>query len=323
MSVFPSRTACKGRRGIAARISRCHDRWMEIGLILPTIGPGAGRDGLEEAASLAVELGWSSVWVTDHLLVPRGDEAEEYGTILEAITSLTYVAARFADLRVGTSVIIPPMRNPVILAKQFATIDVLSGGRLIVGVGVADRRDLPEFKNIGMEHRMERRGAFVDETIALWRHLWSESPPPFRGEFFELDDYVFAPLPPQGGALPIWTGGRSPAAMVRAASLADGYHAARTGPADVADRIAYLNPLASEFGRPLPTISVRARVRFDEDPLDVYSMCGEPAQIAREVRHFADVGTEHLIVVLGETEPDRLREVATRFHEDCVLPALS
>lgn len=295
---------------------------MKIGLILPTIGPGASRAGLEEGASVAADLGWSSVWVTDHLMVPKGDEAEEYGTILEAITALTFVAAKFESLTVGTSVIIPPMRNPVTLAKQFATLDVLTDGRLIVGVGVADRRDLPEFRNLGLEHRMERRGAFVDETIALWRHLWSGAPPPFHSEFFSLDDYVFEPVPAQRGDLPIWTGGRSRAAMARAAFLADGYHASRTGPDDVLARLEELTPLVRESGRAMPTISVRARVRFDADPIDVYSMCGSSTEIATEVQRFADSGTEHLIVVLDETDPKLLRNVATRFHEECVLPAL-
>lgn len=290
-------------------------------MVLPTIGPGAGREGLEAGAAVAAELGWSSVWVTDHLMVPSGEEAAEYGTILEAIVSLTYVASRFESLRVGTSVIVPPMRNPVILAKQFATLDVLSGGRLTVGVGVADDSDLQEFRNLGVEHRMQRRGAFVDESIALWRHLWSGAPPPFIGEFFELDDYLFAPLPPQGGALPIWTGGRSARAMKRAASIADGYHSARTGPEDVARRVGELQALADGAGRPLPTISVRARLRFDEDPIPVYSMCGSSSDVAADVRHFAEAGAQHLIVVLEETDPGLIRSIASRFQE-CVEAGL-
>jgi probable F420-dependent oxidoreductase len=290
---------------------------MDIGLVLPTIGPGTNRESLEAGAAIASELGWKSVWVTDHLMVPHGEEAVEYGSILEAIVSLTHVAARFESLRIGTSVIVPPMRNPVILAKQFATLDLLSGGRLIVGVGVADRSDLAEFQNLGVEHRMEGRGAFVDETIALWRHLWSGAQAPFKGEFFQLTDYVFSPLPPQGSRLPIWTGGRSAAAMRRAALLADGYHAARTGPGDIAERIKELKPLVVAADRPLPTISVRARVRFDQEPTGVYSMCGSTDQVAGEVRKFAEAGIEHLIVVFEETDPALLSHVATRFQEAC------
>lgn len=295
---------------------------MEIGLILPTIGPGASVESLETGAQVAVDLGWSSVWVTDHVLVPQGEEADEYGTILEAIVALTHVAARFPSLRVGTSVIIPPMRNPALLAKQFATLDVLSGGRLTVGVGVADRSDLPEFKNLGVEHRMDRRGAFVDETIRLWRHLWSGQTARFKGEFFDLEDFAFQPLPLQGGNLPIWTGGRSDRALRRAIELADGYHAARTGPDDIRVKRAALQELAAEAGRAIPTISVRARLRFDAGPSDVYTMCGSNDDVAREVGRFAAEGTEHLIVVLDETDPGRIEAVANRFQEEAVATGL-
>lgn len=295
---------------------------LEIGLVLPTIGPGASRESVEAGAQVASDLGWTSVWVTDHLIVPPGKEADEYGTILEAIVSLSHVAALHPTLRVGTSVIVPPMRNPVILAKQFATIDVLSAGRLIVGVGLADRSDMTEFRNLGLEHRMERRGAFVDEAIRMWRHLWSGDTEPFEGEFFNISDFVFKPLPPQGASLPIWTGGRSERALHRAVELADGYHAARTGPDDVRDKQVVLAQIAETLGRPVPTISVRARLRFDEEPADVYTMCGSDHDVARELARFAEEGTEHLIVVLEETAPDRIRAIAERFQERAVAPTL-
>jgi probable F420-dependent oxidoreductase len=295
---------------------------MEIGLVLPTIGPGAGRESVEAGAETAVALGWTSVWVTDHLLVPRGSEADEYGTILEALVTLSYVAARFETLTVGTSAIIPPMRNPVVLAKELATLDVLSRGRLVVGVGVADRDDAGEFRNLGMEHRMSRRGDLVDESIALWRHLWSGDPAPFAGEFHHLDDYVFRPLPPQKGAIPIWTGGRSDRALVRAARLADGYHAARTGPDDLAERLPLLRRLCEEVDRPLPTLSVRARVHFRPRRHDVYTIGGSAAEMRDDVRRFARLGVEHLIVVLDETEPARITAAARRLHDDVIAPAL-
>jgi probable F420-dependent oxidoreductase len=295
---------------------------MEIGLILPTIGQGASRESLDAGAEVAAELEWTSVWVTDHLMVPRGPEALEYGTILEAVTSLSYIAARHPGLTIGTSAIIPPFRNSVILAKQLATIDVLSSGRLIVGVGVADRDDLPEFRNLGADARFADRGALVDETIAMWRHLWSGGEPPFTGRFHQLEDYVFQPLPPQGKDLPIWTGGRSSRALRRAAALADGYHAAQTGPDDLEARIPELEELVARFGRPMPTLSVRTRVRPGEEPRSIYTICGAPAHMAEQVRRFADVGTEHLVVVLPASDPDGVREAAIRFHEDAVVPAL-
>jgi alkanesulfonate monooxygenase SsuD/methylene tetrahydromethanopterin reductase-like flavin-dependent oxidoreductase (luciferase family) len=254
--------------------------------------------------------------VTDHLLVPNGPEAQEYGTILEAIVSLTHVAALYPDLIIGTSVIVPPLRNSVILAKELATLDVLSRGRLIVGVGVADRGDLPEFQNVGAEARFQRRGELVDETIRLWRHLWSGAVTPFHGDFHHLDDYVFLPLPAQGPSLPIWTGGRSARALQRAAALADGYHAAQTSPEDIVERTPILQRLTIEAGRPFPTLSVRSRVRFDQEPRSVYSLCGTSRQMAEQVRRFAEAGVDHLIVALGETDPDQIHAVANRFQNE-------
>ena len=159
---------------------------MKLGLILPTIGQGAGGEALAAAAETATTLGWNSVWVTDHLMVPAGPEAEEYGWVLEATTALTWVAAQFPKLRVGFSVIIPAMRDAPLLAKQLATIDFLTGGRLTVGVGSSETHDLPEYENLGKADRFARRGAYLDETIALWRHLWSGNTEPFRGEFHQL-----------------------------------------------------------------------------------------------------------------------------------------
>ena len=155
--------------------ARAWDRRMKLGVILPTIGNGAGPESLDAAAETASRLGWSSVWATDHLLVPAGPEADEYGWVLEATSALTWTAARFPDLRAGFSVIIPAMRDAPLLAKQLATIDFLTGGRLTVGVGASDSHDLPEYENLGKADRFKRRGAYLDESIALWRHLWSGS----------------------------------------------------------------------------------------------------------------------------------------------------
>ena len=145
--------------------------------------------------------GWTSVWVTDHVLVPRGPEEAEYGCLLEAMTALTWVAARYPGLTVGTSVIVPAMRDAPLLAKQLATLDILTGGRLIVGVGASDVHDDIEYANLGKSDRFARRGAYLDEAVALGRHLWGGRTDPFTGEFHTLTDYCFQPLPPQGAAI--------------------------------------------------------------------------------------------------------------------------
>lgn len=293
---------------------------LRIGLILPNKGPDAGPRALDAAAATAARLGWHSLWVTDHLMVPPGPEADEYGCILEALTALTWVGARHDGLTVGTSVVVPAMRDAPLLAKQLATLDVLTEGRLVVGVGVSDRDDLPEYANLGKADRFGRRGAYVDEALALWRHLWSGSTAPFEGEFHTLRDFTFLPLPPQGADIPIWCGGRSDRALRRTAQLADGYHSAQTGPEDVAERLPRLAQLAHERGRPLPTVSVRTRVRFDQDASGVYTLHGTAADMVDELRRFAAVGTEELIVVFEESDPDGLATSMERFDTDVVQP---
>lgn len=292
---------------------------MTFGIILPNKGQGAGSELLDTACDGAVAAGWRSAWVTDHLMVPRGPEADEYGTMLEALTTLAWAGGRHEDLIFGTSVISPAMRDAPMLAKELATIDVLLGGRLIVGVGVSDTGDLPEYTNMGKEDRFIGRGAYVDESIRLWRHLWSGSTEPFDGQFHQLSDFTFAPLPVQGANIPIWAGGRSARAVRRTAELADGYHAAQTGPKDLGERLPQLRDALELTGRPWPFVSTRARVRFDKEPRTVYSMSGTDEAIAAEVAAFAAAGNDELILVFESHEPDDLAAEINRFR-DSVVP---
>lgn len=293
---------------------------MRIGLVLPTMGAGVSAESIDAGAETAARLGWSSIWVTDHLMVPAGDEVDEYGCILEALTALTWVGARFPSLTLGTSVVVPAMRDGVLLAKELATIDVLSGGRLIVGVGVSDEHDLPEYTNLGHADRFRRRGAYLDETIAMWRHLWAGRTDPFDGEFHQLGNYTFAPLPPQGAAIPIWSGGRSARAVQRAALLTDGYHAAQTGPTQLRARWPGLLEAAAAAGRPRPSLSIRTRVKFGAAPGPVYSLVGTPDDMLADLREFEELGVDDLVVVLKFVRPEDIRREVERFDREVVVP---
>jgi probable F420-dependent oxidoreductase len=294
---------------------------VRIGIALPSIGRHASKESIDAAVSTAQRLGWTSAWVADHMLVPRGAEADEYGTILEALTTLSYVAARTESLTIGVGVVVPAMRDAPQLAKELATLDILSEGRLIVGVGASDRGDLQEYRNLGKEDRFDVRGAYLDESIALWRHLWGGATEPFHGTFHQLDDFNFRPLPPQGASLPIWCGGRSGRAMRRTAALADGYHAAQTGPEQLRERLPVLQQAVAERGRPMPALSVRARVRFDAEPGPVYSLCGSHENMQRDVIAMAELGVEDLVVLVEDGHPDALVRLAERFEYEVVAPA--
>jgi probable F420-dependent oxidoreductase len=284
---------------------------MEYGLALPNFPAGASREGIDAGAEVATRLGWSGgVWTTDHVIVDRASTAG-YGRIFEAILTLAWVGARHPKVKLGTSVVVVPQRNAVLLAKELATLDALSGGRVVAGVGVGWNER--EFANLGAADRFHVRGAYLDETIRLWRHLWSGSGEPFHGRFHDLDDFVFEPRPEQGERLPIWVGGGSDAACRRAGTLGDGWQSSALGPASYAKRVPKILAAATAAERPAPALSARVRVRFDETSGEGYAMRGSPEQVAAEVRAFAELGATMLVLAFGVTDPAGTVAAAKRF----------
>ncbi|MGA2513790.1 MAG: TIGR03619 family F420-dependent LLM class oxidoreductase [Candidatus Limnocylindrales bacterium] len=292
---------------------------MKFGLILRNTGAGSSTEAIEAGAETAERLGWETVWTTDHVLVPQS-AAAEYGRTFEAIETLAWVGARHSRLKLGTSVIVVPQRNAVLLAKELATLDVLSEGRLIVGVGVGWNET--EFANLGASDRFSRRGAYLDETIRLWRHLWSGSSAPFEGAFHSFRDFVFGPVPVRGEGVPIVVGGASPAALRRAGALGDGYHATRSGPDVLAGRIPIIRAAADGAGRPMPALSARVAVTTERTEGTGYSLACDPASMLGEIRAFEGLGVEHLALVFEATEPAELTAAVERFDQEVVKAAV-
>ena len=194
---------------------------MKIGLHLPHVGPLATREGLTGFAQAAEEHGFDSLWVSDHVVVPRHlDSSYPYSRdggfpvppelpFQEPVATLLFVAGVTQRAKLGTTILVIPMRNPIVTAKQLATLDVLSGGRLILGVGAGWMEE--EFELLGVP--FERRGARLDEYIRLFRALWTEDNPSFKGKFWQVEDVGFAPKPVQKPCPPIWTGGHGERAL--------------------------------------------------------------------------------------------------------------
>jgi len=287
---------------------------MLYGLVLPSYRAGSSVESIDAAAETAARLGWHSVFTTDHLLVEPSKRSEDYFHVFDALLTTVHVAARQPDLRVGISVVVVPMRNAVELAKELATIDALSGGRLIAGVGVGWNKT--EFGHLGLEDRFHQRGAYLDEAIAIWRHLWGGGAGPFEGRFLHFDHVRFGPLPPQGEDLPIWVGGREAAALRRAGRLGQGYHSSASGPAQLAVRIPVVRAAAEEAGRPVPLISARFRVAFGAHEVPYFMVAGTPEQMIGELREFEELGVDHIAVDFAETDPDRLVLLVERFHNE-------
>jgi probable F420-dependent oxidoreductase len=197
---------------------------FEYGVILPNFGSGATPAGVLQVAEAAERLGYHSVWTTEHLLV--GPEAvDPYGTVLDSLTVLSWLAGRTERVALGTSIVILPLHHPIRLAKEAAALQALSGGRLKLGVGVGWHED--EFRFFGVP--FEERGRRADESIRLMRALWrGESS--FAGEFWSFQDATSRPLPEP--APEIWIGGRS---LRRARELGDVWHPTRIGADELRD----------------------------------------------------------------------------------------
>ncbi len=289
---------------------------MDFGLILPSYREGASTDSIDGAAETAARLGWHSVFTTDHILVDRSDRSSDYFNVFDAVATLGHVAARQPTLLVGISVIVVPMRNAVVLAKELATLDALSGGRLIAGVGVGWNET--EFGSVGAADRFHVRGAYLDEAIALWRQLWRGDEGPFQGRFHQFDEIRFGPLPAQGENLTVWVGGRNPAALRRAGRLGQGYHSSASGPDSYEPRVPIVRAAAEEAGRPAPTFSARFRVVFGEHETSYYVLTGDPEAMVAEIREFEAIGVSHVAVDFAETDAERGRDLVERFDREVV-----
>ena len=287
---------------------------MDFGLILPSYRPGASVEGIEAASATIARLGWHSAFSTDHFLVGLTEREEDYRHIFDALATVVHVAARQPSLRVGISVLVVPMRNAVELAKELATIDVLSGGRLIVGIGGG--WDEAEFGHLGLADRFRQRGAYMNEAIAIWRHLWGGGEGPFHGRFHSFEEIRFGPLPVQGAELDVWVGGRDEAALRRAGKLANGYHSSSTGPDNYGPRVPIVKAAAAEAGRPEPRFSARFRVAFGQHDVPFFMLSGSPEQMIAKLRELEALGVSHVAVDLAETDPDKLVPLIEQFDAE-------
>ena len=283
---------------------------MRYGLALPNFTDLASAEAIDAVADAADRLGYESVWTTDHVLVDKSSDAADYRVNFDAIETLAWVGAKHPGLGLGTSVIVVPQRNAVILAKEIATLDALSSGRVIAGVGVGWNER--EFGNLGARDRFHERGAYLDETIRLWRHLWSGSEEPFEGRFHALDDFTFGPLPAQRSSLPIWIGARSDAALERVGRLADGYHSSATSPESYGRRLPTIRAAAHAAGRPMPTLSARVRVAFEQP---VESSAARPYAVRGDTEQMrAEIGQDSRSFVPPQRVPNQTRGAVSIKH---------
>ncbi|MFQ6027232.1 MAG: LLM class F420-dependent oxidoreductase [Dehalococcoidia bacterium] len=234
---------------------------MKVALSIPRL-PDA--EGIRRFAQRAEQLGFEAILAGDHILLPTGG-TNQYpytadGTFsrpsdepfLETMTTLGYLAACTQRIMLGSTVIILPYRNPLVQAKMFASLDVLTNGRMICGVGVGWLEK--EFDTLGVPYA--ERGPMSDEFLQIFKALWTQPDPEFHGKYYQIEGIQFYPKPVQKPHLPIWVGGHSPPALRRVARYGDCWHTTRQTPDFVAQNLPYLQEQTERAGRDPREISI-------------------------------------------------------------------
>ena len=310
---------------------------MQYGITLPGRGPLATPDNMATIAQRAEALGFDSIALGDHILVPKSiasdypyTETGEFpgsasGQAMEQITALAYMAGATKTIRLATSVLIVPHRNPLVAAKALATLDVLSGGRLIVGVGVGWCRE--EFEAVGCEP-FDERGAVTDEYIRAFKELWTSDNPTFDGKYVSFSDIWFLPKPVQKPHPPFWVGGESRPAIRRAATLCDGWYPIGNNPAfpvgtpeALQDGMARLRRTAERAGRNPDEIQIiyrshDYRITGTDTASDRRRFTGSSEQIAGDIREYGDIGVSYLVLDIARLSADGNLEETLGHLED-------
>ncbi len=283
---------------------------MKFGVTIPN---NWGLDDPQEVvalAPLAEELGFDSLWVMDHLF-NAGYIGERLGDrpYYHPLSVLSYVAATTTRIALGTSVLVLPYHNPVQLAKYAATLDQLSGGRLVLGLGAGGSED--EFRALGISLRDRR--VLTDEGIAVMKELWTSPDPRFESDRWRFSDLKFSPKPAQRPHPPLWIGGSSTGALRRAATLGDGWHPLGMTPERFAEGRRELEDLARAARRDPASLTMSVRVNVDFGPGGrgqgnaMVLPAGDATGIAAGVEAFRDAGVEHVVLALDSGDAVRLR----------------
>jgi len=293
---------------------------MQFGVSLPNFSRLGTRDVVVDLAQQAEALGYDSIWTTDHVMMAKGQD-QPYGHVLEALTTLTYLAPLAQRVRLGISVLVLPQRSPVVVAKEIATLDVLSGGRLILGLGAGWNER--EFQLLGTT--FHDRGRRLNEYISMFRELWTSPDPRFEGQFVQFSDVLFSPRPLQPNGPPIWIGGGSRAALRRAATLADGWQSTGIGPERYAESMRQIREMANgrqvigslristAVGRALPeTRGASGQV--------MATLRGSREQVIDRIREYEAGGMTYLVTQFGTDSREVFLEDMRRFADE-VRPA--
>jgi alkanesulfonate monooxygenase SsuD/methylene tetrahydromethanopterin reductase-like flavin-dependent oxidoreductase (luciferase family) len=263
-----------------------------LGVNVPNFGPGTSPAMLRDWARTVEGLGFDLVMVSDHVAV-TADVAEQYpAPFYEPFTTLSWLAGVTERVLLGTTVLIAPYRHPLLVARMAANLNDLSGGRLVLGVGVGWARQ--EFAALGVD--FHRRGRLTDELIAVLREAWRD------------DGY-------RAGPIPVWVGGASDGALRRAARLGDAWHPLRQTPDQWRDSLARLEKLAAEENRQRPALAPRILLRLtDEPPADRVLGEGTLEQVVGDLARLRADGAHAVVLDPFVGDPEETRHPEPAWH---------
>jgi probable F420-dependent oxidoreductase len=289
---------------VPSAISRSAESNVGVGIALPQYGTIASPETILRVAVEAEKMGLASLWVSDRLLLPTrpkdtfdGDPWPEiFATVYDPIEMLTFAAARTRKVKLGTSVMSALFQNPVTLARRFATLDNLSEGRAITGIGQGDFRDEFETANIPIR----RRGRGFEEFVRAMRAVWGPDPVSFTGDFYNIPESRIGPKPVQPGSIPMLLGAFAPASLERAARIADGIMpaAGRTTTIEkLSQTINNFRDMVQRAGRSPDKIKWILRVHnpLEEKAIEPRALLGgTPQQAATDLPRLKELGIDHV-----------------------------
>ena len=251
------------------------------------LGFPATTEAIVQTAVKAEELGFDALFVNDHVIVDDSPRSEPWRNVYDPLMALSYVAALTSKIMLGTSVLIMPYRNPIVTAKMLATLDQMSGGRAIAGIGAGWNAE--EYDALGVT--FQQRGARTNEYLRLWKACWEPGPTTFHGRFFSFDNMHVSPKPVQQPHPPIWIGGSGKPSLRRAARYAEVWQPTPTPLADLKANQAYLHDISAEMGNEPPRTRMSFRVNFSNitgtsTSGDRPTGQGTPDQVASDMKRY-------------------------------------
>jgi probable F420-dependent oxidoreductase len=288
---------------------------------------------IADTAARAESLSYDSVWVSDHIVIPEVATSKyPYGTFTvrsracfyEPLITLAYVSAVTRTVRLGVSVLVLPLRDPVYMAKLVATLDALSKGRVILGAGAGWLRE--EFEALGFNaERFRDRGAIMEEWIAVLRALWSDNEVSrYSGRFVNVPPVRALPKPAQRPGPPIWIGGNSPAAIRRAVKLGDGWHAIRIGTTDFRAAAERLRRGLLRDGRESSRFALSLRCFVGgADAREDWELGGNAERAAKLIAAYARAGCDHFVLDVRPTPPSDSPLTTLEWFASCVRPLVN